>query len=215
MYDPETGRFLQPDRVHNETAGIDSYDRYSYVSGNPVNFTDPTGESAVSQSVLHIKKMNVGQSLERMAFISKERANWLGNRFKLRTFNIDQMKIAAQELMWESYCVASGGETSYCTLTALGMGSGYTRHEKLHHKRRQLSYGVPRQAKIHIGIHANTRYFLKDLSNDFYKITSFLDPDSQQGIEKCFESEDLSAECILMAIITAKAQSNPTNVNGG
>jgi len=121
MYDPETGRFLQPDPVHNETAGIDSYDRYSYVSGNPVNFTDPTGESAVSQSVLHIKKMNVGQSLERMAFISKERANWLGNRFKgvswhntFHHFHYSTMDIITGYLVLTGALCQGATDSSYC-----------------------------------------------------------------------------------------------------
>lgn len=46
LYDQETGRFLQPDPVHSEHVGYDNYDRYQYVHSNPVNFTDPTGETA-------------------------------------------------------------------------------------------------------------------------------------------------------------------------
>jgi len=36
---------MQTDPVFAERAGFDSYDPYSYVASNPVNFTDPTGES--------------------------------------------------------------------------------------------------------------------------------------------------------------------------
>lgn len=45
LYDPGTGRFLQPDPVHTAMAGMDSFDRYEYVAGNPVNFRDPDGRS--------------------------------------------------------------------------------------------------------------------------------------------------------------------------
>jgi hypothetical protein len=48
IYDPETGRFLQPDPVHSENAGFDNWDRYQYANNNPVNFIDPTGESWLS-----------------------------------------------------------------------------------------------------------------------------------------------------------------------
>ena len=43
LYDPDTGRFLQPDPVHTAQPGQDNWDRYAYVWNNPVNFTDSTG----------------------------------------------------------------------------------------------------------------------------------------------------------------------------
>ena len=52
LYDQETGRFLQPDPVHSEHVGYDNYDRYQYVHSNPVNFTDPTGETALVTAML-------------------------------------------------------------------------------------------------------------------------------------------------------------------
>jgi RHS repeat-associated protein len=45
IYDPETGRFLQPDPVHTDQPGQDNWDRYQYVWNNPVNFVDPDGEA--------------------------------------------------------------------------------------------------------------------------------------------------------------------------
>jgi len=51
LYDPETGRFLQPDEEHTELPGMDSFDRYAYVSGNPVNYVDPDGKKSCLPAV--------------------------------------------------------------------------------------------------------------------------------------------------------------------
>jgi RHS repeat-associated protein len=42
-YDPELGRFIQPDSIVPNPANSQSWDRYSYVWNNPVRFTDPDG----------------------------------------------------------------------------------------------------------------------------------------------------------------------------
>jgi len=43
-YDPEIGRFIQPDSiVPSATQGVQAYDRFAYVSNNPLRYTDPTG----------------------------------------------------------------------------------------------------------------------------------------------------------------------------
>jgi len=49
-YDQMTGRFMQTDPVFAERRGFDSYDPYSYVASNPINFTDPSGASWLSQA---------------------------------------------------------------------------------------------------------------------------------------------------------------------
>ena len=55
-YDQMSGRFIQTDPKFTELAGFDSYDPYSYVASNPVNFIDPTGESWLSEAVNRNKK---------------------------------------------------------------------------------------------------------------------------------------------------------------
>jgi RHS repeat-associated protein len=43
-YDPELGRFIQPDSiVPTFVQGVQAYDRFAYVSNNPVRYNDPTG----------------------------------------------------------------------------------------------------------------------------------------------------------------------------
>ena len=42
-YDPELGRFIQPDSIIPGASNPQAYDRYSYVFNNPVKYTDPSG----------------------------------------------------------------------------------------------------------------------------------------------------------------------------
>jgi RHS repeat-associated protein len=45
-YDGSLGRFIQPDSiVPTSTQGTQAWDRYAYVSNNPVKYTDPTGHA--------------------------------------------------------------------------------------------------------------------------------------------------------------------------
>ena len=42
-YDPVVGRFIQPDTIVPEPGNPQSLNRYTYVSNNPVKYTDPSG----------------------------------------------------------------------------------------------------------------------------------------------------------------------------
>ena len=41
--DPSLGRFTQPDTMIPQGQGVQTWDRYAYVSNNPLRYTDPTG----------------------------------------------------------------------------------------------------------------------------------------------------------------------------
>ncbi|WP_170215154.1 FG-GAP-like repeat-containing protein [Micromonospora aurantiaca] len=43
LYDPTLGRFTTPDPVVTGANATQAYNRYTYVSGNPLRYTDPTG----------------------------------------------------------------------------------------------------------------------------------------------------------------------------
>ncbi len=45
-YLPEIGRFISPDSIVPDPQNPQSFNRYSYVNNNPVNYTDPTGNYA-------------------------------------------------------------------------------------------------------------------------------------------------------------------------
>ena len=46
-YDPELGRFIQPDDVIQDLSNPQSYNRYSYCVNDPLRYTDPTGKDFV------------------------------------------------------------------------------------------------------------------------------------------------------------------------
>jgi RHS repeat-associated protein len=43
-YDPELGRFTQPDSIVQQPSNPQTLNRYSYCNNNPVNYVDPTGQ---------------------------------------------------------------------------------------------------------------------------------------------------------------------------
>ena len=46
-YDPELGRFIQPDDIISDLGNPQSYNRYSYVLNDPLKYTDPSGHEDV------------------------------------------------------------------------------------------------------------------------------------------------------------------------
>jgi RHS repeat-associated protein len=49
-YDPELGRFIQPDSiVPASSQGTQAWDRYAFVNNNPVRYTDPTGHMSCEE----------------------------------------------------------------------------------------------------------------------------------------------------------------------
>jgi len=44
-YDPELGRFTQPDTIVPNPSNPQDFNRYSYCNNNPINYTDPSGHS--------------------------------------------------------------------------------------------------------------------------------------------------------------------------
>ncbi|MBI3852883.1 MAG: hypothetical protein HY298_21725 [Verrucomicrobia bacterium] len=51
-YDPELGRFIQPDSMVPGAANPQNLNRYSYVNNNPLNLTDPSGHGAFFSGLL-------------------------------------------------------------------------------------------------------------------------------------------------------------------
>ncbi len=53
-YDPELGRFLQPDPFVQDPSDPQTLNRYSYVRNNPVNFVDPSGNFSLMKLIAGI-----------------------------------------------------------------------------------------------------------------------------------------------------------------
>ena len=62
-YDPEIGRFIQPDTVIPDTANPQDWNRYTYVRNNPQKYVDPTGHFPLEGLIppLSLPWMKVGQ----------------------------------------------------------------------------------------------------------------------------------------------------------
>ena len=59
-YDPQLGRFIQPDTIVQSPATAQTFNRYSYCDNNPINFADPTGHFFIALLVCIIIGAIVG-----------------------------------------------------------------------------------------------------------------------------------------------------------
>ena len=62
-YDPELGRFIQPDTTIPDLSNPQSYNRYSYVLNNPLRYTDPTGHDPAFSSIGIFQSLSVEQEV--------------------------------------------------------------------------------------------------------------------------------------------------------
>ena len=46
FYDPAVGQFVSPDTLAPDAANLSDYNRYMYVRGSPLRYTDPSGHRA-------------------------------------------------------------------------------------------------------------------------------------------------------------------------
>jgi len=73
FYDSNTGRFIQPDTLIPNPADPQSWNRYSYVRGNPIRYSDPTGHAYCPYSECdivvnaHTEKMQLRGNLRNAA----------------------------------------------------------------------------------------------------------------------------------------------------
>lgn len=100
-YDPAIGRFISPDTIVPNPTNPQSFNRYSYVDNNPVNFSDPTG---------HIKCSKLGTEL-----CSADGENYFGERVSVEGYGLfDESHImrgfnAAQTIMNHLYELSGEG----------------------------------------------------------------------------------------------------------
>ena len=60
-YDPAIGRFITADTVIPDPSYSQSYNRYMYVIGNPVNYNDPSGHFSIKKSIKRFVNNNLSQ----------------------------------------------------------------------------------------------------------------------------------------------------------
>jgi len=80
FYDPQLGRFSSPDSIIPQSQGVQAYDRYAYVSNNPLRYTDPSGHEfyeisqdtwGVLQGQIGITTSSLQEQAENFAFWSQ------------------------------------------------------------------------------------------------------------------------------------------------
>jgi RHS repeat-associated protein len=62
-YDPELGRFIQPDTAIPDLSNPQSYNRYSYCVNNPLRYTDPSGHDPAFSSIGMFQSLSVEQEV--------------------------------------------------------------------------------------------------------------------------------------------------------
>jgi len=67
FYDPAIGRFISADTIIDPGAGNMGFNRYMYVAGNPVNYSDPSGHELITAIVLIIAAVAGGAAGYRVA----------------------------------------------------------------------------------------------------------------------------------------------------
>lgn len=87
-YDPEIGRFIQPDTLVPNPGDVAAFDRYAYVLNNPLKYRDPTGHAGVA---IHDSNDGppVAMSYETLANIQEDYYNlgvsWTNLPYAVRT----------------------------------------------------------------------------------------------------------------------------------
>ena len=65
-YDPELGRFIQPDDVIQDLSNPQSYNRYSYCVNDPLRYNDPTGHGPVDDALFNTETIKSSYQLMTM-----------------------------------------------------------------------------------------------------------------------------------------------------
>jgi RHS repeat-associated protein len=65
-YDPELGRFIQPDTTVPDMSNPQSYNRYSYCVNDPLRYNDPTGHGPVADTLFNSEAIKSSYQLMTM-----------------------------------------------------------------------------------------------------------------------------------------------------
>lgn len=112
-YNPEMGRFINADGIIGANEDILGYNLYAYVSNNPVNFSDPTGQSVWSWAKNKILKPMASGILQSFVDAGKpfgadfvaEAGHGTGYKGKLNMFGITVIDLGTSKDKSYSYNV--------------------------------------------------------------------------------------------------------------
>jgi RHS repeat-associated protein len=109
MYSARLGRFISPDSIV-PGVGPQAYNRFSYVSNNPVNFNDPSGHKpcwATKKNTCNL----TGDQIKALQHGSDQEQNFIKNLAQERGFRLPEDEYFATGGLWRdpSFNVVGGG----------------------------------------------------------------------------------------------------------
>lgn len=160
-YDPENGRFLTEDTYRGELDKPETWHLYAYCANNPVNYTDPSGHSAVAIAFTKItkktkKKMQIIMNKISVKFDLKlaKKAIDAANA-QAKGMNRIKKHLSKRAL---HHIVPKGAKRSYHAVHARNLLEGYGMDVKKD-KRNLVSI----LKAMHVGLHTNVYYQGVDL----------------------------------------------------
>jgi RHS repeat-associated protein len=121
-YDPQLGRFIQPDPTIPDPTSSQSFNRYSYCGNNPLNAVDPSGFDEAPVDLGDPNDWGPGnpQMSSSSTFIQNGDGTW-GASFTFQNAGITQTYSSAGGNGWSSYSASvswDGGYAAYGQMTA-------------------------------------------------------------------------------------------------
>lgn len=127
-YDPQLGRFIQPDIYLQNPSDPQSFNRYSYVRNNPVNLVDPSGYSFWSVfKRVYVALVTFGMSetipATTNAIVKLSDKAGIDPRYPLALYSA-VVGAATGGIGWGVGAAVSGAVTSFGTSLAMASGEG-------------------------------------------------------------------------------------------
>ncbi len=147
-YDPQIGRFIQPDSIVQDPSDPQTLNRYSYVRNNPINLVDPSGYGflafiqAIAAAVFAVA-VTVAITASTVSYIAAETGH---ERTAQRAAQVAR---TASNVAWTSSIIVGAGTESvmpsFVAAGTMALAKAATQHANhaADRKRQQEKWGLP------------------------------------------------------------------------